>query len=194
MVLRLRGRRRRDGRAGRPAGPVPQAAGRLRGVPRPPGCRCRTRTLTAKDAPARAPRRRSPWRSSTRPRSGPTHAVTAREWDGTAVVAAIADDARVSDLRSVYAWVDTTGDPEAKTQLPVPAPPRRRRARERPGARRRDRRPQRRPRRHHDPRGGPQGRLRAPRLASPGRGPGAPRASRSRRRPGQEHRGSRRSR
>lgn len=46
--------------------------------------------------------------------------VTARGWDGTAVAAAIPDGASVSDLRSVYAWVDVSGDPEAKTNYRFP--------------------------------------------------------------------------
>ncbi|MGH9187643.1 MAG: HK97 family phage prohead protease [Acidimicrobiales bacterium] len=46
--------------------------------------------------------------------------VTARGWEGAAVVAAIAGDASVSDLRSVFAWVDSNGDPEAKTNYRFP--------------------------------------------------------------------------
>jgi hypothetical protein len=49
-----------------------------------------------------------------------TSEVTNRAWDGTAVVAAIADDASVSELRSVFAWVDAAGDPEAKTNYRFP--------------------------------------------------------------------------
>jgi HK97 family phage prohead protease len=47
-----------------------------------------------------------------------TAAATAREWDGPAVVAAISDDASVSDLRTVYAWSD--GDPEVKASYKFP--------------------------------------------------------------------------
>lgn len=46
--------------------------------------------------------------------------VVAKAWDGAAVVAAIPDDASVSDLRSVFAWVDSDGDPEAKSSYRFP--------------------------------------------------------------------------
>lgn len=45
-------------------------------------------------------------------------AVTNRPWDEAAVVEGIKSDASVSDLRSVYAWVD--GDPEAKASYKFP--------------------------------------------------------------------------
>lgn len=47
----------------------------------------------------------------------PAHDSTVMEkaWDGFAVVKAVADDARPSELRTVYAWVDPEGDPELKT-------------------------------------------------------------------------------
>jgi hypothetical protein len=80
-----------------------------------------TRTLTAKDAPATSVPKEKPveveYKAAIRPH---TTQVTARAWDGTAVVAAIADDASVSDLRSVFAWVDAAGDPEAKTNYRFP--------------------------------------------------------------------------
>ena len=89
-----------------------------------------TRTLAAKDAEGavtaikqfgNSTLKEKPveveYKAAIRPHS--TH-VTAREWDGTAVVAAIPDDAKVSDLRSVYAWVDSNGDPEAKTNYKFP--------------------------------------------------------------------------
>lgn len=41
--------------------------------------------------------------------------VVARSWDGHAAVKALADDAKPSELRSVHAWVDPDGDPEAKS-------------------------------------------------------------------------------
>ena len=47
-------------------------------------------------------------------------AVTARPWDGTAVVDAITDGTSVSDLRSVFAWVDPAGDPETKASYRFP--------------------------------------------------------------------------
>lgn len=46
--------------------------------------------------------------------------VTAREWDGAAVEQAIPDDASVTDLRTVFAWVDSSGDPEAKANYRFP--------------------------------------------------------------------------
>lgn len=46
--------------------------------------------------------------------------VSATAWDSSAVVAGIPDGASVSDLRSVYAWVDPSGDPEAKSSYRFP--------------------------------------------------------------------------
>jgi len=46
--------------------------------------------------------------------------VTNREWDRVSVVAAIAPDASVSDLRSVFALVDAARDPEAKSSYQLP--------------------------------------------------------------------------
>lgn len=46
--------------------------------------------------------------------------VANRAWDANAVVSAIPDDASVSDLRSVYAWVEAGGDPEAKASYKFP--------------------------------------------------------------------------
>lgn len=43
-----------------------------------------------------------------------TH-VVAMPWDGSKTVKALPDDARPSELRSVYAWVDPEGDPEMKS-------------------------------------------------------------------------------
>jgi len=40
--------------------------------------------------------------------------VTSRSWDGAKTIAALPDDARPSELRSVFAWVDPAGDPELK--------------------------------------------------------------------------------
>jgi len=80
-----------------------------------------TRTLTAKEAAADHQEPSVPelvlYKAAIRSHDS---AVTVREWDGTAVVAAIADDASVSDLRSVFAWVDSNGDPEAKTNYRFP--------------------------------------------------------------------------
>jgi hypothetical protein len=38
-----------------------------------------------------------------------------RSWNGAATIKALAEDARPSELRTVYAWVDPDGDPEAKS-------------------------------------------------------------------------------
>lgn len=46
--------------------------------------------------------------------------VVNRPWDANGVVTAIPDDASVSDLRGVYAWVETGGDPEAKASYKFP--------------------------------------------------------------------------
>lgn len=46
--------------------------------------------------------------------------VSSGDWDGPAVVAAIPDDASVSDMRSVFAWVDSEGDPENKSAYKFP--------------------------------------------------------------------------
>lgn len=47
-------------------------------------------------------------------------AVTNRAWDGAGMESAIPADASVSDLRSVYAWVDTNADPESKAAYKFP--------------------------------------------------------------------------
>jgi hypothetical protein len=74
-----------------------------------------TRTLTAKSSDHREPHvpgsHPSEYRSAIRPHSS---AITAREWDTAAVLAGVAKDASVSDLRTMFAWVDPAGDPEAK--------------------------------------------------------------------------------
>lgn len=46
--------------------------------------------------------------------------VVSRSWDGPGTVSAIPDGARPSDLRSVFAWVDPDGDPEAKSSYKFP--------------------------------------------------------------------------
>lgn len=85
------------------------------------GAGVNTRTLAAKAA---QDRKEVPvvagspeFKAAIRPHETP---VTAKAWDGVATVAAIPDDASVSDLRTVYAWVDTAGDPEAKTNYRFP--------------------------------------------------------------------------
>lgn len=78
------------------------------------GAGVNTRTLVAKSA-STAP-------TSARKRAIGAHdtPVVARSWDGPAVVSRLADDARPSELRSVYAWVDPDGDPEAKGSYKFP--------------------------------------------------------------------------
>lgn len=80
------------------------------------GAGVNTRTISAKARKDGAPVT-AQYKAAIRPHKSDT---TAREWDGTAVVSALPDDASVSDLRSVHAWVDTSGDPEAKTNYRFP--------------------------------------------------------------------------
>ncbi|MFI7643733.1 HK97 family phage prohead protease [Nonomuraea sp. NPDC049400] len=78
------------------------------------GAGVNTRTLSAKSArPAASPARKR----AMAPHDTP---VVARSWDGPRTVAGIADDARPSELRSVFAWVDPDGDPEAKGSYKFP--------------------------------------------------------------------------
>jgi len=76
-----------------------------------------TRTLTAKDAPNHPEPTMTEYKAAIRPHPG---AVTAREWDGPAVLAAIGESATVSDLRSIFAGVDTHADPETKAAYLFP--------------------------------------------------------------------------
>ena len=46
--------------------------------------------------------------------------TVARSWDAAGTVAALPEDARPSQLRTVYAWVDPDGDPEAKSSYKFP--------------------------------------------------------------------------
>jgi hypothetical protein len=72
-----------------------------------------TRTLSAKSAHDTYTERVVPVTTSAiRPHETGT---TAKAWDGTAVLAALADNSSVDDLRSVHAWVDPTADPELKS-------------------------------------------------------------------------------
>ena len=52
----------------------------------------------------------------------PTHHTDTYDtaWDGPAAIAAIPDDATAADLRAVFAWVDSAGDPEAKASYKFP--------------------------------------------------------------------------
>ncbi|WP_405149448.1 HK97 family phage prohead protease [Sphaerisporangium sp. NBC_01403] len=72
------------------------------------GAGVNTRTLAAKSAGAGTPARRG------RALDPHDSEVTSRSWDGVKTLAGLADDARPSELRTVYAWVDADGDPEAK--------------------------------------------------------------------------------
>lgn len=47
-------------------------------------------------------------------------AITTAVWDAAAAVKGIAQDASVSDLRSMYAWVDPDLDPEMKSAYRIP--------------------------------------------------------------------------
>jgi hypothetical protein len=71
------------------------------------GAGVNTRTLSAKSAAATEPRGRALPRHET--------AVSTSGWDGAKTLAGIAADARPSELRTVYAWVDADGDPEQKS-------------------------------------------------------------------------------
>lgn len=46
--------------------------------------------------------------------------VSSSNWDASAVVAGIPNDASVSNMRSVFAWVDSEGDPENKASYKFP--------------------------------------------------------------------------
>ncbi len=86
------------------------------------GAGVNTRTLSAKGAPtpdigAVDPAAPIVYKAAIRPHTTETYAAA---WDAGAVVAAIPDDASVSDLRSVFAWVDSGGDPEAKSSYRFP--------------------------------------------------------------------------
>ncbi|MBX6382172.1 MAG: HK97 family phage prohead protease [Microbispora sp.] len=80
------------------------------------GAGVNTRTLAAKSAGSRPDARRG------RKAAIPPHEteVVARSWDGAAVVAGLPDDARPSELRTVFAWVDGNADPEAKSSYKFP--------------------------------------------------------------------------
>lgn len=78
------------------------------------GAGVNTRTLATKSSSGGG---KVLYKAAIRPHSTET---TSRAWDGPAVVAAIPDDASVSDLRSVFAWVDSGGEPEAKSSYRFP--------------------------------------------------------------------------
>lgn len=70
-----------------------------------------TRTLSAKAGHPSAPGGAMTYKTAIRPHETD---VVNRAWDRDAVVSAVADDASVSDLRTMAAWVDPGGDPETK--------------------------------------------------------------------------------
>lgn len=71
-----------------------------------------TMTMSAKSAPA----------AKAVVRAIPVHetATATGPWDGPKTAAALAEDLRPSQLRTVYAWVDPDGDPEAKSSYDFP--------------------------------------------------------------------------
>ncbi|GAA2159353.1 HK97 family phage prohead protease [Glycomyces lechevalierae] len=71
-----------------------------------------TMTMSAKSAPAAKAVRRAVPVHETAVASGP--------WDAPKTAAALPDDLRPSQLRTVYAWVDPDGDPEAKSSYDFP--------------------------------------------------------------------------
>jgi HK97 family phage prohead protease len=72
-----------------------------------------TRTLSAKSAGGPPVRR-------GRALAAHDTEVTSRSWDGAKTVAGLPEDARPSELRTVYAWVDADGDPERKNSYRIP--------------------------------------------------------------------------
>lgn len=87
------------------------------------GAGVRTRTLSAKAALlGMTPREAvaavfADYKSAIRAHSTDT---TAADWDAAAVVGAIAGDATVTELRSVFAWAEAGADPEAKSSYKFP--------------------------------------------------------------------------
>ncbi len=68
-----------------------------------------TRTLSAKSGQQRTT---DEYKSAIRPHPS---AMTNRAWDASGVVDGLTKDASVSELRSVFAWVDSSRDPETKS-------------------------------------------------------------------------------
>ncbi|MFI6883377.1 HK97 family phage prohead protease [Streptosporangium canum] len=81
------------------------------------GAGVNTRTLSAKSGTPSAPGAPSRRGKALDPHDSET---TSRSWDGAKTVAGLADDARPSELRTVYAWVDADGDPEVKSSYRFP--------------------------------------------------------------------------
>ncbi len=86
------------------------------------GAGINTRTLSAKgrgeDAPDGRPAAAVPAVKKAIPRHE-TDVVT-RSWDASGMESKLPDDARPSQLRTVFAWVDPDGDPEAKSSYKFP--------------------------------------------------------------------------
>lgn len=59
----------------------------------------------------------SEYRAAIRPHDVP---VTAKRWDSVEVLEAVPDGASIPDLRSIFAWADPNGDPEAKASYRFP--------------------------------------------------------------------------
>lgn len=81
-----------------------------------------THTISAKAARGMTPREAvaaatAEYRSAIRPHKSDT---TAGDWDAGTVVAGIPDYAPVSDLRSVFGWVESGSDPEARVSYRFP--------------------------------------------------------------------------
>lgn len=57
------------------------------------------------------------YRAGIRPHKA---AATNRQWDSSAVLSAVKDDASVSELRAMFAWVDPSADPEHKGSYRFP--------------------------------------------------------------------------
>lgn len=76
-----------------------------------------TRTLAVKAAKNPEAETMSEYTRAIRPHKS---SVTSRPWDGTAVVDAIPDEASVSELRSMFAYADADGDPDAKGSYRFP--------------------------------------------------------------------------
>lgn len=81
-----------------------------------------TRTLAAKAALNRkgdpvVAGSESEFKAAIRPHET---AVNTTVWDGKAVMSAITDGTSVSELRTLFAWVDAGGDPEAKSSYRFP--------------------------------------------------------------------------
>ncbi len=81
------------------------------------GAGINTRTLAVKSADEGAVIMPSEFKAAIRPHD--TKVVTST-WDASTVLKAIPDDASVSALRSVFAWVDSNADPETKSAYKFP--------------------------------------------------------------------------